>query len=471
METIIPSSKLAIIPETPYMETPKKTAIEVFNEISLDWKVQIFDCLAQDLGHPPSSYITFSDADTLLPKGAPEEFAMQLVTEVGTMQDAYTIAKASIEEHMKLVSSYAINRQMNNPGFNKIMENAMLNEKDEHAIDEAKATLCELIDKAENAKSKSPSLVPRKHKVKKKGAKRQTHLDNIKGHGIKSAMGANILRKLGAIQQKTLDHTKHQLLQEIPMADLVEASTGEKLPDYQANLLNSWHAKADPNAPIVSKIQSSTVPYIRRHVDIVNKMLGKTQTKPYAEALDEALDTYLNETLLPEGVDTVNLTQVKDAIRKHLLENRKAEILTDLQSETAKVLDLTEQFEDSIPMIRLEVSDEYGESFFIRRKDDTELRFSAESIYEDAADELGTTIAFVDDRANGPEYLKGLNRAVAEHLVEIDLSSLEGDEDAIYHVYRRFLVGYTAGFVKGMADAAVKVAKLNAVESTAADLG
>lgn len=445
----------------PYAES-KKSTMEVYNEISLDWKTQIYNHVVRKFGGKQSSYLQDVTKDTALPQLAVEKFADVVIGEYDNdPRLAADALKSSITEHVTLMTASAMNQAMKEKGLmgaltkvtDKMIENS--NEKEKDLVE-----LSELMEASQSTENPTefvkPVVKPVKRKLKKKGAKRQTHLDNIKGHGIKQAMGANILRKLGAIQQKTLDHTKHQLLQELPMADLVEVASGEKLPDYQANLLNMMQAKADPNAPIVNKVKSGTIPYIKQHVDIVNKMLGKEPTKPYAVALDEALDAYISEDLLPEGVDAVNLAQVKEAIREYPLEKHKTEILSELQSETAKVLELTEQFEDSIPLVRMEVSDEYGESFFIRRKDNTELRFTVDAVFEDVADEIETTIAFVEDRAKGPEYLKGLNRTVAEHLVDMDLSSLEGDENAVYYVYRRFLVGYTAGFVKGMADAAVK---------------
>jgi hypothetical protein len=60
--------------------------------------------------------------------------------------------------------------------------------------------------------------------------------------------------KLGQVQQDTQDAMKKALLKELPAADLIESATGTQLPDYQANLINGFQAKADPEAPVVKRM-------------------------------------------------------------------------------------------------------------------------------------------------------------------------------------------------------------------------
>lgn len=74
-------------------------------------------------------------------------------------------------------------------------------------------------------------------KGKKKGSKRRAHV-NCKSGTAKATMGAMILNRLGSIQQKSHDQMKAELLKVLPMGELVEASVGVPLPDYQKRLMN-----------------------------------------------------------------------------------------------------------------------------------------------------------------------------------------------------------------------------------------
>lgn len=97
------------------------------------------------------------------------------------------------------------------------------------------------------------SLEPRKPKRKKSKAK-SPHIPNMRNATVKRALGASILMKLGQVQQDTQDAMKKALLKELPAADLIESATGQALPDYQANLINGFQAKADPDAPVVKRM-------------------------------------------------------------------------------------------------------------------------------------------------------------------------------------------------------------------------
>lgn len=97
---------------------------------------------------------------------------------------------------------------------------------------------------------------------RKKSKKRSHHLPNMNNGKVKAALGVSILSRLGKIQRDTQDAYKKALLKEVPMADLVELSTGVTLPDYQANLINKFHSQVDPDAPVVQRFVNKDEPKI-----------------------------------------------------------------------------------------------------------------------------------------------------------------------------------------------------------------
>lgn len=462
-------TKLIAATETPYMETPKKAALEVFNEVSINWKVQIYNNIQRRYGGTKANLMV-EHAVALMPDDMVEEFCNELLNELKlSPKEAAVLLKTSMEEHITMMSAFAMHQSMKESGNMKDLAKAVGQQIE-------KFQLGELVDDA-IAKAATPDAdeiqqrikrITRKTKVKGKGAKRRNHI-NMGNATNKRILGANLLHKLGTVQQQHTDATKRALLKELPAADLVEVATGKKLPDYQANLINQFQAKADPTAPIVTKMTDGVPAGIRRHVEHIDKVVGKAS--PYEVALDAALDQYLDVSLLPEGVDVANFTQIKTEVKAYLMEKRNEELLSELQKETGKVLELTEQFEDSMPRVRIEWSEDRGESFHVTREGIDELVFSTDKIFEDAADDLQTTIAFVEDRAKGNEFLKGLDEAIREFEDSVDMSDVEGDQNGYHYVYRRLLVGYVAGFVKGMADAAAKIAKATSVETNPAELG
>lgn len=172
-----------------------------------------------------------------------------------------------------------------------------------------------------HANPKGPSLTsldqPRKIK-RKKSKPKSNHLPNMRNARTKSALGAAILGLLGKVQQDTQDSYKRSLLKEIPLADFVELASGEKLPDYQANLLNAMQAKADPAAPIVERVNAGSVPAIQKHVDIIKPMMGNhyaeslSNDAPRSEELDNLIEVGNNLVGLGRGL-TKHLLQVDDS--------------------------------------------------------------------------------------------------------------------------------------------------------------
>lgn len=167
----------------------------------------------------------------------------------------------------------------------------------------------------------------KRHKRKKSKAKTRNHL-SMKNPTTRYVMGRNILGMLGKVQQATQDALKKNLLKHVPAADLVEAATGQKLPDYQANLINGMQAKADPDAPVVVRMGEKTM-----HVDIdeadpdpdrtVAVIQEAHNTTTFEAELDAALDKYLDPSLFPESVDASVIPMIRAGVREVLLEEHR----------------------------------------------------------------------------------------------------------------------------------------------------
>jgi hypothetical protein len=136
-------------------------------------------------------------------------------------------------------------------------------------------------------------------KVKRKKSKpKSNHLPNMRNARTKRVLGATILNMLGKVQQDTQDSYKRSLLKEIPLADFVELASGEKLPDYQANLLNAMQAKADPTAPIVERVNAGT----GIGLDIIQKAFdGSVATDERLIANDQFVEALYPGTLEREA--------------------------------------------------------------------------------------------------------------------------------------------------------------------------
>lgn len=151
---------------------------------------------------------------------------------------------------------------------------------------------------------------------RKKSKNKSNHIPNMKNARTKSALGAIILGRLGQVQRDTQDAYKKALLKELPAADVIEMATGEKLPDYQANLINAMQAKADPSAPVVKRMQDE-------NIDTVDGTPEPTRVERQAifeKNLDEALAKYITPDLLPEGASDQSIADIISQLRAHFVE-------------------------------------------------------------------------------------------------------------------------------------------------------
>ena len=213
----------------------------------------------------------------------------------------------------------------------------------------------QFVDLSRSARGKLKSLDGVRKVKRKKSKPKSNHLTNMNNARTKRVLGATILNMLGKVQQDTADSYKRSLLKEIPLADFVELASGEKLPDYQANLLNAMQAKADPSAPIVERVNAGTVPAIQEHVEIVNTMMGRGQTAPilifdespeqlsneerltiFEQNIDNALARYVTPDVFPEGttdemrVDVI--AQVKAAVLNRNMAIDQQTLITEAMS-------------------------------------------------------------------------------------------------------------------------------------------
>lgn len=177
-----------------------------------------------------------------------EEDLTELYTALGSLR---TI---QFEERLKLFGSLAINKTFKEQGIMQEtnVQIAKLTQAQEYGTTTEDKKL--LGGKGDVGLPGSPGSARR---TRKKSKPKSNHIPNMQNKRTKSILGASILNMLGKVQQDTQDAYKRSLLKEIPLADLVEISTGETLPDYQANMLNGWQAKFDPNAPIVTRVNAS----------------------------------------------------------------------------------------------------------------------------------------------------------------------------------------------------------------------
>lgn len=243
-----------------------KTTMEVFNEISLDWKTQIYNNVARSFGGKLVNYISTASEDTRLPEQAVDEFAKVVIEEHSNdPRVAATVMKTAIEEHVTMMSAMAMHQSIKESG--NMQELTKVVEQEIEKINPGEACAPELAEMLSNIPSvddevpKAEQFVDPKHahrKQKKKGAQRRSNID-MGNRRVKQIMGATILGMLGKVQRDTQDANKKALLKELPAADIIEMATGKKLPDYQANLINQFQAKADPAAPIVTKMQIDLV--------------------------------------------------------------------------------------------------------------------------------------------------------------------------------------------------------------------
>lgn len=247
--------------EMPSEMQSKKSTMEVYDEISLDWKTQIYNHVVREFGGKPSSYLQGMARDTLLPQIAVEEFAKTVIDEYdGNPRLAADVLKAAMTEHITLMSATMMNQAMKEQGLmgqiTKVTDNMIEQVNTKGTENEELIKLIEGANGEKGPAGPRPNLELRKPKRKKSKPKSQ-HLPNMQAKSVKRVLGASILTMLGTAQRDTQDAQKRALLKELPAADIIEMATGEKLPDYQANLINAIQAKVDPEAPIVKRMEST----------------------------------------------------------------------------------------------------------------------------------------------------------------------------------------------------------------------
>lgn len=244
--------------EHPYEMPAPKATMDVYNEISLDWKTQIYNNVVKRFGGQPAMYLQGINKDTNLPEQAVVEFADVVIKEHdGDPRLAADVLKTCLTEHITMMSATMMNHALKEKGLmgqlTKVTDNMIEQVNTKAAANEELIKLIEGASGEKGPPGALPNLEPRKPKRKKPKRKSQ-HIPNMKSATVKRALGASILHMLGTVQRDTQDAHKRALLKEIPAADLIEMASGEKIPDYQANLINSWQAKADPEAPIVKRM-------------------------------------------------------------------------------------------------------------------------------------------------------------------------------------------------------------------------
>lgn len=251
------------------------------------------------------SFWSGATPNQLLPSLDVEALAIRLISEheedlTWLDNNLGAVRMAMIEERSKLFSSFAINNSMKELGIMQSttdLTQSVLSKSDPgyvdphhpdanhdgpaelrtffkrddlvtvNAITDGVKSQSKLIESTDGTSAlvKQPKLksldsfsrVPKRKKSKPKSA----HIPNMNNHTVKRALGAAILMKLGQVQRDTMDTYKRAMLKELPAADLIEIATGEKLPDYQANLINNMQTKADPDAPIVKRMADFATPF------------------------------------------------------------------------------------------------------------------------------------------------------------------------------------------------------------------
>lgn len=204
------------------------------------------------------------------------------------------------------------------------------------SVDGAKAFI-----KQPKLKSLDEVRKPKRKKSKPKSA----HIPNMNNHSVKRALGATILMKLGQVQRDTSDAYKRAMLKELPAADLLEMATGEKLPDYQANLINSMQAKADPTAPVVERM-SGGIPLVATELDNGITVLDELAYIPTDS--NESLGRGLTKTIVYYD-DGIELTNEQ---RQTLLEAREGG--TDILLADGNTIKFTLDADDPDPLATIE---------------------------------------------------------------------------------------------------------------------
>lgn len=204
------------------------------------------------------------------------------------------------------------------------------------SVDGAKAFI-----KHPKLKSLDQVRKPKRKKSKPKSA----HIPNMNNHSVKRALGATILMKLGQVQRDTSDAYKRAMLKELPAADLLEMATGEKLPDYQANLINSMQAKADPTAPVVERM-SGGIPLVATELDNGITVLDELAYIPTDS--NESLGRGLTKTIVYYD-DGIELTNEQ---RQTLLEAREGG--TDILLADGNTIKFTLDADDPDPLATIE---------------------------------------------------------------------------------------------------------------------
>lgn len=134
-------------------------------------------------------------------------------------------------------------------------------------------------------------ITPRKHK-RKKSKKKSGHLPNMNNRVVKAALGAAILGKLGAIQQKNTDAAKASLLVANTLSSVVEAVAGKELPAYQRRLMDLNQARAEGSLkPEIAEVLGTESPNVLKeaydHLVDTSEEHGKRAEEIYP-TLEEA---------------------------------------------------------------------------------------------------------------------------------------------------------------------------------------
>lgn len=404
----------------PYEMPAPKATMEVFKEVSLDWKTQIYNNVVKRFGGKPSTYLQGITKDTALPEQAVVEFADVVIKEHDNDPKlAADVLKTYITEHITVMSATMMNHALKEKGLmgqlTKVTDNMIEQVNTKGAANEE---LIKLIEGADGEKGPTGPLAcvdfdgDSTRRTKRKKSKRKSqHIPNMKTASVKRALGASILHMLGTVQRDTQDAHKRALLKEIPAADLIEMASGEKIPDYQANLINSWQAKADPEAPIVKRMTS----------------------EEYEAKLDSALAEHINPELLPEGMP----------------EGYQAEVTTNLKT---LFMDKFNNNEARLPTIAVDLvggsldGKIYDVSIVVDDADKYFLHY--EKFTELAADELEVAIKYVKDRIGG-EFWDGLQQTILDFL---PVHHAEWKEkfttDEILELIYKLVTGYTAGYTQ-----------------------
>lgn len=430
--------------ERPHEMPPKKSTMEVYDEISLDWKTQIYNHVVRQFGGKQSSYLQGVNKDTLLPALAVEEFAKVVIAEYDDdPRLAADVLKAAMTEHITLMSAMAMNEAMKEKGLmgqiTKVTDNMI---EQVNTKGEENEALKQLIERGPEGYAPNPtdyvsncSTVPIKTeptpaeeqfvnpkyvkfdskgnviKKRMKSKAKSNHIPNMKSRHVKSTLGALILGKLGKVQRDTQDAHKRALLKELPAADVIEMATGEKLPDYQANLINAMHAKSDPEAPIVKRMTSAE----------------------YEVKLDTALAEHISPDMLPEGMTGEQTTEVLADTKTLFMEQFNK---CDVGTATVTVDQVGVSIDGKIYDVSIVVDG--TDKYFLHYEKFTDL----------AAVELEMGIKYVQDRIDA-ELWAGLKQTILDFLpVQYAKWKEKFTTDEILELIYKLVVGYTVGSIQ-----------------------